>query len=331
MTSESTPSPQSSSKSKANIGAIFLIGIGVIFLLQNYNLLPQSIWGTIWKFWPLFLILFGISQISKGKKNSALFLNSFALLLFLSIIGYSYISHNQAYTLPNFRLFSNSNPSSSKSVSTQYQNVTQGQYPLRTLDSKNLRLDIGFGQLHLSDSPTADHFKLKSQLKNVGTPQLQVEQEEMGLNINLKTQTSFNIFGGFDKKASYEVTLGTQELPTKIDLDIGAGQAQIDLDQTKIESLDIHTGAGSAIISLSQQSLPQQPLDIDIGVGSANFTLPSEVGYKINHDIGIGSLQIDQQVLNGKGTYTSNNYDQAAQKITLNAKVGTGSLTITTN
>jgi len=41
-------------------GALILIVLGTVFLLNNFGLLPWSIWGMVWRLWPLFLIIPGI-------------------------------------------------------------------------------------------------------------------------------------------------------------------------------------------------------------------------------------------------------------------------------
>jgi hypothetical protein len=46
--------------------SIILVGLGAIFLLRNFDLLPPDIWENIWNFWPLILIIWGI-QLLFGK------------------------------------------------------------------------------------------------------------------------------------------------------------------------------------------------------------------------------------------------------------------------
>ncbi len=45
-------------------GLIILV-IGIIFLLEN--LLGISIWGRIWLFWPIFILLWGLMEILQKK------------------------------------------------------------------------------------------------------------------------------------------------------------------------------------------------------------------------------------------------------------------------
>ncbi len=44
----------------APIWGIFLLFLGVVFLLQTLNVLPWGLWGTLWRFWPVLIIIIGL-------------------------------------------------------------------------------------------------------------------------------------------------------------------------------------------------------------------------------------------------------------------------------
>ncbi|RJR25472.1 hypothetical protein C4578_01560 [Candidatus Microgenomates bacterium] len=47
--------------------AVFLIFAGVILLLNNLGLVSWSVWASLWKFWPLILVLGGLEIIFGGS------------------------------------------------------------------------------------------------------------------------------------------------------------------------------------------------------------------------------------------------------------------------
>ena len=59
--------------SKAGSGALsftfglLLIVLGILFLLENFTYL--SVWRYAWRFWPLILIVFGLSKIFHSIKK----------------------------------------------------------------------------------------------------------------------------------------------------------------------------------------------------------------------------------------------------------------------
>lgn len=45
------------------LGAIVLIFLGTVLLFNNFNLLAWSVWDSIWRLWPLLLIVWGVQTI----------------------------------------------------------------------------------------------------------------------------------------------------------------------------------------------------------------------------------------------------------------------------
>jgi len=69
---------------KGIFGGIIFIAIGIVFLLNNFNLLPWSVWSILWRFWPLFLILGGLEMILGDNWLAKLIVG----LITLMIVGY---------------------------------------------------------------------------------------------------------------------------------------------------------------------------------------------------------------------------------------------------
>ena len=59
------------------LGPLVLVIIGLLLLLNNMGMLPLGFWGTIWRFWPLILILIGLDILathSESRKTYILFI-----------------------------------------------------------------------------------------------------------------------------------------------------------------------------------------------------------------------------------------------------------------
>jgi predicted ferric reductase len=68
----------------------FLIFIGIVLLLNTFNVVSWEVWQSIWQFWPILLILGGIHVVLGNNQVSrvimtVLSLAIFALLLLLVI------------------------------------------------------------------------------------------------------------------------------------------------------------------------------------------------------------------------------------------------------
>ncbi len=51
------------------LGPIVLIALGVLFLLSNFGLLPR-LWPLLAQWWPVILIVVGISMLVKRSRES---------------------------------------------------------------------------------------------------------------------------------------------------------------------------------------------------------------------------------------------------------------------
>ena len=63
------------------IWGIFLLFLGIVFLLQTLNVLPWGLWGTLWRFWPALIIIIGVGILLR-RYNVWL-----VSLLILAILG----------------------------------------------------------------------------------------------------------------------------------------------------------------------------------------------------------------------------------------------------
>lgn len=70
------------------VGAALLIFLGLMFLANNFGLLPWSVWGTLWRFWPVFLILAGLQMFMGDSRGVRLLFFLFILLGLVGVVMY---------------------------------------------------------------------------------------------------------------------------------------------------------------------------------------------------------------------------------------------------
>ncbi len=66
-------------------GAIILILLGILFLLNNFGILPWPVWQIIVRYWPVVLILVGLEVILGGTWLGNLIFGLLGLLFFVGI------------------------------------------------------------------------------------------------------------------------------------------------------------------------------------------------------------------------------------------------------
>lgn len=70
-------------------GGIIFIFIGIIFLLNNFGVIPWGIWHQLWKFWPVFIIFAGVKVLLGRSVISRILIALFVLTVMGSIVFFS--------------------------------------------------------------------------------------------------------------------------------------------------------------------------------------------------------------------------------------------------
>jgi len=117
----------------------------------------------------------------------------------------------------------------------------------------------------------------------------------------------------------------SKAVPIDLDIDLGAGQSDIDLRGLKLQRVEIDMGVGEMTLDLQGPHQESFNVKIDGGVGSGKITLPSEVGVRVKVDGGIGSVDTRGLTKLG-GSYVNAAYGKSATVIEIDINAGIGSL-----
>lgn len=64
------------------VGPLLILSIGFILLFNNMGSLPGEIWGSLWHYWPVLLILSGIQILARNAESDVMYFAA----VFLSIL-----------------------------------------------------------------------------------------------------------------------------------------------------------------------------------------------------------------------------------------------------
>jgi hypothetical protein len=70
------------------LGGLFLVFLGIIFLLSNFGIVPTSIWNEVWKFWPVLFIVFGLRLLGGKNFVSRIIISLVTLFAFAGVLAY---------------------------------------------------------------------------------------------------------------------------------------------------------------------------------------------------------------------------------------------------
>jgi len=67
------------------VWGIFLVFLGIVLLLQTFNVLPWGLWGTLWRFWPVLIIIIGLGILL--RQYNPWLISALVLLLLFACLG----------------------------------------------------------------------------------------------------------------------------------------------------------------------------------------------------------------------------------------------------
>ena len=117
----------------------------------------------------------------------------------------------------------------------------------------------------------------------------------------------------------------SKAVPLDLDIDLGAGQSDIDLRGLKLQRVEIDMGVGEMTLDLQGPHQKSFNVKIDGGVGSGKIYLPFEVGVRVKVDGGLGSIDTHGLTKQG-GSYINEAYEKSAVVIEVEVDAGIGSL-----
>jgi hypothetical protein len=82
----------------SGLGAIILIFLGIILLLNNFGILSWESWSTIWRFWPLLLILGGLQLVMGRSRSSSIAILIVGGIFLAFIIIFAAASENPGFS-----------------------------------------------------------------------------------------------------------------------------------------------------------------------------------------------------------------------------------------
>lgn len=173
-------------------------------------------------------------------------------------------------------------------------------------DATNIKTKISFKAGELSVMPVSSNYLMQSTFKynkERWKPDISYEEKnDKGYLEIISTDESWNYNSDNENKTQWKIGL-SEKVTHDISIDVSAGEANIDLQDCKINRFYFDIGAGEAHINLRNTSVPHFSFDggageaeidlsgewendldatIDGGVGEITLILPSDIGIELN-------------------------------------------------
>lgn len=268
-------------------------------------------WGTLWRFWPLILVLLGL-EIIVGRAPawvSALII-ALTLLAVGGLIAYGFTT---GAALRRQTLIS-------QKVYQSLEDVASAQVKL-TLGAGNVTLNA------LSDSPAL----LAGEVQYPAGSSVHQSFEAKGGQglLRLEAEGGAEWFLTWLGRQEMRWDLGlTPRIPLELEVESGVGKAQLDLRELQVERFLLNTGVGEVSVAFPAQ-VEETRATVEAGVGSITLIVPEGVAARISVDTGIGAVDVDQHRFPRSGDlYLSSHFEEAEHRLRLTLDGGIGKITV---
>jgi hypothetical protein len=303
-TAPQTPGKQT--RSGPGFWPFILIGLGVLFLLENLGVRTWGVWNAVAVWWPLILIVIGANLITRpynwGRQLTlALAALTALVMVFWSVARPTIVGGLRRETI-----------SQAITASRAEIQVSTGVTRLEIESNTNRaliegRLDVR-GNEHLErDISTRDNVQY-------------VRLEGKPTNPNMiwpGTQVSGN--------ATWNLRLPTG-IPLVLRLNTGVGDARINLADLTVTAMWLNTGIGQTTVILPASG--RVTASIESGIGETTVRIPGGMEARIRASSGLGTVRVNGSYQRDGDTYTSNGFATAANRADIQVKGGIGRVTV---
>ncbi|MBI4289173.1 MAG: hypothetical protein HY671_12205 [Chloroflexi bacterium] len=277
--------------------AVILMLVGLTFLFRNFHLLPWGLWGTLWRLWPVLLVVLGIYLVL-GRSRPGL-----AVALTIVAVAAAFVI-SWAW--------------GQRSLSGSF---TQ---PLGNLEKADVSIEFGAGEMSLDSLPPTSPDLVRGEFEHQGITdaidhKLTVDGRAGQLDI-AGPPSRARFLGDF--RQNWQIKL-TPRIPLDLAIKAGASNGKLNLTDLRISRLRLDIGASKATLNLPRAV--QGTLDAQIKAGAAdlNIVIPPGVAAQIRPDDGLSALKVDdKRFLKTEDGYASPGYAEAGNKIRLRISSG---------
>ncbi len=194
--------------------------------------------------------------------------------------------------------------------------------PLGTTKSVAVEIKMGAGELRVTGGSTdlmdADF------TYNVDAWKPDVNYDAGGDQAHLTIEQPEGHGHGGRTRNDWDVRLN-DSVPMQMDVNLGAGKANLDLVGLSLSRFEVNLGAGETDVNLDGHWAHDLTASVQGGVGKATLHLPRDVGVRVTAQGGLGAINANGFTKNGD-VYTNDAYGKSPVSLTIDVQGGVGEI-----
>lgn len=268
------------------IFGILLIFLGIVFLLQTLGVLPWGLWATLWRFWPVLIVVIGLGLLL--KHHNPWLVGGLVMALLLACLGIA--------------IWLYESPSPGR-ITTGYSE------PLASLASGQVGIDFAAGNLYASSLGSSSPNFVEAVARNNGIKADFSRQDSQG-RLRLSGE---RVDQPFPTGASWEVRL-TRNIPLTMEVKSAAGNLNLDLSDLRVTDLQVSVDAGNGVVRMPSSTTVRA--SIKANVANAEIVIPDGVAARIKASVNLAAFEVNESRFPRRGDYyVSENFDSAQNRV----------------
>lgn len=296
------------------IWGIILLFIGVVLLLENFNVI-EFYWRNVWGFWPIFLIIAGVNILfNRNKSNVG---NMISIGIVVITMGFLFYKgqqppQNRHWFSDNFGNDINIDVDTDNEDSNRNERLNFSESYVAD-SAKKVLLNISGGGTSFELNGATDSLITADVEKSRGTFTMKKEYLDSIQTITFKMQ---------NKKGKWNMSEGGNDVDFKLNtapewdvvMNMGAGEVNFDFTDYKVRKFKFDGGAAALDITMGDM-LPIADVIVKTGVADVKIKVPSTAGCRIKSSTGLSAKDFTGFTKMENGSYETPNYASSTKKI----------------
>ena len=282
------------------VGGIILITIGIIALLVTFFDF-KIVWEELAKFWPVFIIIFGVSLLPLNKV-----LKSVCVILIIIISCLIYCNEVNG----------NENLSDEKTSEILMEEVETQEFSSPFKDNTteaSVEINYGAGMLYLN-SPVEELVKARNMSDKI-VQNLYLEYEGSHADIVFDVEDDNYQVNDIEEVKSNRFDISLNKNPIyDFELNLGASELNFDFSEYKVSDVEINSGASNIDIKLGEL-YDSTYVVISTGVSKIRIGIPNNSGCSLECESVLTLRDFDGFVKKSSNVYETANYSSAENNI----------------